>query len=141
MNEAVEDRSLYTRMDLADKIAEVMHRRGISKSELADLLGSSKGYITKILKGNANLTIDSIVRVFSAVDSRFDFAISPNSEDEWLVKRVLKNCEESFWEPKEVYELRPVKLEIKTLVDQIVEDLDPSTEYAPGTYRTYSDAG
>jgi transcriptional regulator with XRE-family HTH domain len=55
------------RNEISDQIHAVMEREGVSKAELARRLGKSRAYVTKLLQGNNNFTIDSAVRVARAL--------------------------------------------------------------------------
>jgi len=44
----------------------MMEANGVSRSDLARRLGVSPAYITKVLRGNINFTIDSMVRLVRA---------------------------------------------------------------------------
>jgi transcriptional regulator with XRE-family HTH domain len=50
-------------------IATLMEEKGIKKSELAEKLGRTKGYITQLLDGRANMTLRTISDVMWALDS------------------------------------------------------------------------
>ena len=56
-------------LDVTEEISELMERKEISKSELAKRLGRSKGYITQILNGRANMTLRTISDVMWALKS------------------------------------------------------------------------
>jgi len=46
----------------------LMKERGVTKAELARRLGKSPAYVTKILRGNTNFTINSMVQLARAVE-------------------------------------------------------------------------
>lgn len=54
--------------EFTEDVVRLMEQRGLTKSELAARLGCSPAYVTKILRGNANFTVDSMVRLARAVD-------------------------------------------------------------------------
>lgn len=54
----------------------LMKSNGISKSELARKINSSPAYITKVLKGNANFTIDSLVKLSRAVGGKLHLHVA-----------------------------------------------------------------
>lgn len=51
------------RLRCIDEIIKVLDSQGISNSELAKRLGTSRSYITKLLRGCQNLTLDSLARI------------------------------------------------------------------------------
>lgn len=56
--------------DFTDDLYALMENRGVSKAELAKRLGSSPAYVTKVLRGNTNFTIESMVRLVRALDGQ-----------------------------------------------------------------------
>jgi transcriptional regulator with XRE-family HTH domain len=59
------------RADISDQIHAAMEREEVKPAELARRLGKSRAYITKILQGNANFTIDSLVQIARALGYRY----------------------------------------------------------------------
>ncbi len=55
------------KLTVAEDICRYMDDRGISRTELAKNLGTSKAYITKVLRGTSNLTLDSLVRIYASL--------------------------------------------------------------------------
>lgn len=55
----------------------LMKERGVSKSDLAKRLGKSPAYVTKILRGQSNFTIESMVVLARALDAELDVHITP----------------------------------------------------------------
>jgi len=51
--------------------------RGLKKKDLADRLGVSRPYISKILRGDANLTIETIGRLAYALDAEATINLRP----------------------------------------------------------------
>lgn len=45
---------------IADKIREILVKKGLKQQYLADKTGMSKAYISHILSGEVNLTLESI---------------------------------------------------------------------------------
>lgn len=52
-------------------ISKTMTEKGISKSDLARLIGKSPAYVTKIMTGDCNLTIESMVTISRAIGMKF----------------------------------------------------------------------
>lgn len=50
---------------------KTMKEKGISKSELARIIGKTPAYITKVMSGDANLTIESMVMFSRAIGMKF----------------------------------------------------------------------
>jgi len=54
-------------LDVTSRICQLMEDQNISRSELAKRLGTTKGYITQLLDGRANMTLRKIADVFTAL--------------------------------------------------------------------------
>ncbi|MBP6003690.1 MAG: helix-turn-helix transcriptional regulator [Pyrinomonadaceae bacterium] len=66
------------KLELSEQIFEAMQDLGISESELSRRLGVSRAYVNKILKGTANLTIESLVKIGRALGREFKFEFAGN---------------------------------------------------------------
>jgi plasmid maintenance system antidote protein VapI len=56
------------KFDIQYAIAKIMKEKSISRIALADLMGVSPARITKVLSESENLTLETIGRVFAALD-------------------------------------------------------------------------
>ena len=54
-----------------------MQKQGVSRSQLAERLGTSRAYVTKLLDGQENMTLKTIVRVANALDLKVDLKLRP----------------------------------------------------------------
>lgn len=73
------------RLEVMIEVARAMEERGISRAELARRLGTSKAYVTKILRGDANFTLETLARLAHALDGRFRFHVAPaGTETHWF---------------------------------------------------------
>jgi plasmid maintenance system antidote protein VapI len=50
-------------VDFTEDICRLMKEKNVSKAELARRLGTSRAYVTKLLGGNANFTLGTMVKV------------------------------------------------------------------------------
>ncbi len=66
--------AIYT---FTEELHELAEQKGLSRAELARLLGVSPAYITKIFRGNVNFTIDTMVRLARRVGARLDLHLIP----------------------------------------------------------------
>lgn len=62
------------KLELSEQIYYAMEEAGLSEAELARRLDVSRAYVNKILKGTANLTIESLVRIGIALERKFTAA-------------------------------------------------------------------
>lgn len=69
---------------VSDMIDLLMKKEGVSNAELARRLGKSRQYVTKILQGNANFTLESLVQIARALgDYKFQPLFVPQ-EMTWV---------------------------------------------------------
>lgn len=54
-----------------------MKSSGLTRTALAEKIGSSPAYITKILRGETNFTLDSMVKIATALDCELTIGLSP----------------------------------------------------------------
>ena len=59
------------KIDYSEQISERLETLGLTRAELADRMGVSAPYITKLLRGTANLTLDSMVKIANALECDF----------------------------------------------------------------------
>lgn len=63
--------------DTTEVISKLMEKKKVNKTQLADLLGRSKGYVTQLLNGRANMTLRTISNVFVALEAQLNISTSP----------------------------------------------------------------
>ncbi len=63
--------------ETTERLCELMELHGISRSALAKRLGKSKGYVTQLLDGTANMTLRTLSDVYLALGFEFHPADSP----------------------------------------------------------------
>ena len=66
-----------TIIEFTEDLERAMKERGISRAELARRLGTSQAYVTKILRGNANFTLCSMVKLARAVEMDLRLHLAP----------------------------------------------------------------
>ncbi len=66
-------------LEVTELVCELMGEQDVSRSELATRLGRTKGYITQLLDGRANMTVRTISDVFTALDRAVHFQEGPVS--------------------------------------------------------------
>lgn len=67
--------------DFTEELHELMQQRAVSKAELARRIDCSPAYVSKVLRGDSNLTIDSMVKLVRAVDGQLCIHVT-RQEDE-----------------------------------------------------------
>lgn len=57
-------------VDVAEAVQERLEQRGMSRSALAERLGTSRGYITQVLSGSRNMTLRTLADIAWALGTR-----------------------------------------------------------------------
>jgi len=65
-------------LDFTEGLNKIMKANGVTRSDLARHLGVSPAYITKVLRGNVNFTVDSMVRLVKAAGGEVHIEVVPN---------------------------------------------------------------
>ena len=69
-------------LDFTEGLHKIMEANGVTRSDLARRLGVSPAYITKVLRGNVNFTVDSMVRLARAAGGEVSIHIAPKNKRE-----------------------------------------------------------
>jgi len=67
-------------LDFTEGLHKIMESNGVSRSELARRLGVSPAYVTKVLRGNVNFTLDSMVRLARAAGGDVSLQVAPKPQ-------------------------------------------------------------
>jgi len=73
-------------LDINEQICGLMSGQGISRSELAARLNVSRAWVTKLLRGDRNVTLRSLVTVAHELGFRMELGLIPRAfgyEEEW----------------------------------------------------------
>lgn len=76
-------------LKIAKNIENIMLESGINNTKLADLLGCSKSNVTKILKGDTNLTIETLAKISIALNAELKTVLIPKSAMVELNRQAL----------------------------------------------------
>jgi transcriptional regulator with XRE-family HTH domain len=66
-------------LDITEQICEIMEKKRISRAELARRLGKKRPYITSLLNGKRNTTIETLVRIAHALDEKLEVIFSSST--------------------------------------------------------------
>jgi transcriptional regulator with XRE-family HTH domain len=72
------------KLEITEQIYLTMQEQDISKAELARRLEKSRAYVTKILQGTANFTIESLVKIGLALGCQLAFKLQPKQQEQHL---------------------------------------------------------
>ncbi len=64
-------------LDVTEGIVKRMMEQGVRRTDLAERLGTSRAYVTKLLDGQENMTLRTLVRVANALDMKVDARFVP----------------------------------------------------------------
>lgn len=67
--------------DFTDRICRRLEELGMSQSELARRLGVSRGYVTNFLRGNVNYTVETAVKISTALAMDYESVLVPLGGD------------------------------------------------------------
>jgi len=87
------------KLEFIDDITALMEKQGISQKGLADKMGNSEAYISKVLNGYANLSINSISKIALALNAAPHIHVSPKEKIiEWKERDSYKSQPEVVFE-------------------------------------------
>lgn len=86
--------------DFAVKLETSMRRAGCSKAELARRINKSAAYITKVLRGDTNCTIETMVSLLRAVGSHFEIVATAQVTTSDAVPQQPLESQEPAFTPK-----------------------------------------
>lgn len=65
------------KLDFSVALNRLFEKSGMSQKALAEKLGTSPAYITKVFRGDVNFTIETMAKLARAVDGQLHIHISP----------------------------------------------------------------
>ena len=66
-------------LEFTEKVVVAMERAGMSRADLARQLGVSKAFISKLLNGNPNLTVKTMVALAKALGCSLELSLCPQN--------------------------------------------------------------
>ena len=72
LDETAEELAWDHRMDISASVYARMKELGVTKTELAKMLGVDKSQVTRLIKGKRNLTLQTIAEIEHALKFRLD---------------------------------------------------------------------
>lgn len=60
-----------------EELSQKMQQEKISKKDLAERLGTSPAYVTKVMRGNANFTVETMVKIANSLDMQLHLHLAP----------------------------------------------------------------
>jgi transcriptional regulator with XRE-family HTH domain len=88
-------------VDFTEEVTRKMEEEGLTRAKLSEKIGVNPAYITKILRGNTNFTLETMVKVARALNSRVRIHLQrEDCQSEWM--EFLK-AEPLASDPKIIY--------------------------------------
>ncbi|MCM3903734.1 MAG: helix-turn-helix domain-containing protein [Pyrinomonadaceae bacterium] len=78
------------KVEISEQIYRAMNRQRISNAELARRLGKSRAYVTKLLRGTTNFTLESLVRIGRALSNEVQISLVSKPTARRKTKRTKK---------------------------------------------------
>lgn len=79
-------------LDFTERICEIMENQGTSRSELAARLGRSRAWVTKLLRGDHNMTIATMVSVMVALGYQMRLEMQPQARTVGVCRTRSRNA-------------------------------------------------
>lgn len=77
--------------EVTEEIWKAMEEAGINKTELANRIGATKGYVSQVLSGSRNMTLRTLSDICFALGKKATIAIEAKAGDgEWQIMRDKK---------------------------------------------------
>lgn len=70
----------YLKASIVEEILEAMEESGVTRSDLAEMLGKTRQYVSRVLNENTNFTLRSIAEFSCALDRRVAIRFLEGSE-------------------------------------------------------------
>jgi|APCry4251928276_1046603.scaffolds.fasta_scaffold410068_2 transcriptional regulator with XRE-family HTH domain len=68
-------------LKFTNQLYRLLKNKNLSKKEFAEKIGTSQAYITKVLRGDANFTIETMVKLTRALDGSLEIQVMPKEEN------------------------------------------------------------
>lgn len=78
-------------LDGTELIFELLEKKGLTKSDLARLLGKTRGYVSQVLSGSRNMTLRTLAEMACALDYRIKLGARPKAESKVKSQAIYAN--------------------------------------------------
>lgn len=110
------------KVEMAERIYLAMGDAGISQAEFANRLGVSRSYITQLLDGEANFTIETLVKIGIALGRKL---ILPD-----YIRAQAQ--ERAQYKEEEIEEIEELEWTVPVTRDALYNQTPPKTQFVPG---------
>ena len=70
------------KLEFADDLVRLLEARGLKRTELAEKLGTNRGYVTRVLNTEYNLSVETMAKIALALDARISLRMLPREQVE-----------------------------------------------------------
>lgn len=79
------------KVELSEQVFQAMQDKGITEAELSRRLGTSRAYVNKVLQGDTNFTIESLVKIGIALecDLKLELVESKKKEKDFFDDNII----------------------------------------------------
>lgn len=87
-------------LEYTEEMVGLMEQQKVTNTELAKRIEVSPAYITKILRGTSNFTLDTMVKIATALDAEFRCHLQPRGiQSVWVDYSVMNSSRQSVSVP------------------------------------------
>jgi transcriptional regulator with XRE-family HTH domain len=98
-------------LQLTEDLHGLMRSQNVTRAELARRLGVSPAYVTKVFRGNVNLTLESICRLTLALSASPRMHVAPIDKlTRWTDVPVITEVQTEFVFPHAMDEISPYRI-------------------------------
>ena len=87
------------RIDVTIELQSLMEKNGVTRAGLARKINKSNAYVTQILRGERNFTIDTMVELAEAFESNLSIHFSPKGQNTVDWYRVVQSAPDQRRKP------------------------------------------
>jgi transcriptional regulator with XRE-family HTH domain len=78
------------KIEIAEQIYLLMQKKKVSQADLARKLKMNRAYVSKILKGNTNFTVETLVKIGRRLDATWDFTLAEKGAEKERSDRFVE---------------------------------------------------
>jgi len=68
------------KLAFAEDLVRLLEARGLKQTELAEKLGTGRGYVTRVLRTDYNLSLETMAKIALALDARISLRMLPRED-------------------------------------------------------------
>jgi transcriptional regulator with XRE-family HTH domain len=112
----------YLENKIMEAVVREMNKKGISRTTLADKMGVTKSYVSKLLNNGSNVTIKKLLQIGEALGCNVDVSFLPREEN--IVHQELTTNVVYM----DDYKDNKISATFETICSENVDDIESLTE-------------